>query len=680
MPASFSDSLHPLEDSTLTAHIGLVRSNTSPTFRSLTSSVAPADDATNPLPSPPPTSCTFDLDPNSLAHYEAPSLQGKRTLSSSSSSPSLSSKYEVKATSPEKESRLHPFPRPWQHHPSGPLHTFTLPDTGTTHERHLGVNDRGIPTLPPYISPADSPIERPSTPHSSRDIHLEDKARIATAHSLLGKNVNWPGRFLSKHHGQDHHHNVNSGEIDPRAVEYGDVDPDVMGEPESISAVMASESNSRSRKGSQLLGLFKENNKAIEERGRERQRREEKEREKEKERLEKRRARERDEKARETAAEGTEKIAVAPLQSASAEKNKENVLCSDSISVSRTKDDRPLSSSRDVTSVEAFPGDSSLSRSVVPTVSGRSSSSLPVQGAGSPNPVDARLKSLSRTPYEGLADSGYREGGQRSLSPDLQVGSGASSYGSTVVGRRLRKTETEEDEGSDHTICENNSDHTASDHNDDDEEDEISSAVYFPHTTPSITRTGSSAALPIRKSDGSTDPFDIARHRDVEGTSLYSHHPNSSKVDLSIRNEDDEVLYHRDGERKQVTFTEEDTYNYTSAASSVVSGFSDDSDYDESSTDDVERSVLGDSDAEATPTSSRKSKPYQIPRAKQQYDKEAPPLGAVELKPYKHQVGGHTALFRFSKKAVCKSLSNRENEFYEAIETRHPELLAFLPR
>jgi inositol-hexakisphosphate kinase len=672
MPASFYDPLHLSEDSTPI----LVRSNTSPTFGSLSSIIAPADATANPHP-PPHTPRPFDLDSTSLVHYEA---QGKRTLSSSLSSPSLSSKYEAKATSPEKEPRPHPFPRPWKHYPAGPLHTFTLPDTEIVHDRQHGINEHGLPTLPPYISPADSPIERPSTPHNSRDIRLEDRDQVATTYSLFGKNVNWPGRFHSKTHGQEcfsDHHNYNPKGIDSRTVEYGNSEVDVMGGPESISAVMASESNSRSRKGSQLLGLFKENNKAIEERGRERQRREEKEREKEKERLEKRRAREKDEKAKETTAKGTENIAVAPLQSASAEKNKENILCSDSISVSRTKDDRSLPSSRDVTSVEAFPGDSSLPRSVAPAVSRRSSSSsLPVQGTTSSNPVDARLKSLPRTPYEGLTDSGYCEGGRRSHSPGLQTGSAASSYGSTVVGGCPRKTDTE-DEGSDHTVCENNSDH-----NDDDEEDEISSAVYFPHTTPSITRTTSSAALPVRKPDGSSDVYDIARHQDVEGDNrpLYPHHPNSSKVDLSIRNEDDEVLYHRDGERKQVTFSEEDHYNYTSAASSVVSGFSDASDYDESSTDDIERSAVEDSDIEATPTSSRESKPFQVPRPKHQYDKDPTPLGAVELKPYKHQVGGHTALFRFSKKAVCKSLSNRENEFYEAIETRHPELLTFLPR
>ncbi|KAK4142777.1 uncharacterized protein C8A04DRAFT_12962 [Dichotomopilus funicola] len=57
-----------------------------------------------------------------------------------------------------------------------------------------------------------------------------------------------------------------------------------------------------------------------------------------------------------------------------------------------------------------------------------------------------------------------------------------------------------------------------------------------------------------------------------------------------------------------------------------------------------------------------------------------PPLDAIELIPYKHQVGGHTTLWRFSRRAVCKQLNNRENEFYEKIEKYHRDLLAFLPR
>ncbi|KAI0017724.1 SAICAR synthase-like protein [Xylariomycetidae sp. FL0641] len=56
------------------------------------------------------------------------------------------------------------------------------------------------------------------------------------------------------------------------------------------------------------------------------------------------------------------------------------------------------------------------------------------------------------------------------------------------------------------------------------------------------------------------------------------------------------------------------------------------------------------------------------------------PVEAIELIPYKHQVGGHTTVWRFSKRAVCKQLNNRENEFYEKIEKYHRDLLPFLPR
>lgn len=56
------------------------------------------------------------------------------------------------------------------------------------------------------------------------------------------------------------------------------------------------------------------------------------------------------------------------------------------------------------------------------------------------------------------------------------------------------------------------------------------------------------------------------------------------------------------------------------------------------------------------------------------------PLETVELIPYRHQVGGHTTIWRFSKRAVCKQLNNEENKFYEKVERFHPELLKFLPR
>jgi len=87
-------------------------------------------------------------------------------------------------------------------------------------------------------------------------------------------------------------------------------------------------------------------------------------------------------------------------------------------------------------------------------------------------------------------------------------------------------------------------------------------------------------------------------------------------------------------------------------------------------------------DHDITPTGSVKQG-NQIPSG---YDRhihvhqQKQPLEAIELIPYRHQVGGHTTLWRFSKRAVCKQLNNRENEFYEKIERYHPQLLKFLPR
>jgi hypothetical protein len=96
-------------------------------------------------------------------------------------------------------------------------------------------------------------------------------------------------------------------------------------------------------------------------------------------------------------------------------------------------------------------------------------------------------------------------------------------------------------------------------------------------------------------------------------------------------------------------------------------------------------------DAEITPTErkpslqeytvkTRERAPTQDSAQQQPSPKAAGPLEAIELIPYKHQVGGHTTLWRFSKRAVCKQLNNRENQFYETVEHYHPALLKFMPR
>lgn len=50
---------------------------------------------------------------------------------------------------------------------------------------------------------------------------------------------------------------------------------------------------------------------------------------------------------------------------------------------------------------------------------------------------------------------------------------------------------------------------------------------------------------------------------------------------------------------------------------------------------------------------------------------------SLPLLPFNNQVGGHASFFRFSKKAICKPVSAREQEFYEHIDAQHHELLPF---
>ena len=49
---------------------------------------------------------------------------------------------------------------------------------------------------------------------------------------------------------------------------------------------------------------------------------------------------------------------------------------------------------------------------------------------------------------------------------------------------------------------------------------------------------------------------------------------------------------------------------------------------------------------------------------------------SVALKPYSHQVGGHSALFKFSRHAVCKPLVEKENMFYQEVEINRPDCTA----
>ncbi|KAI9650768.1 inositol polyphosphate kinase kcs1 [Ciborinia camelliae] len=105
--------------------------------------------------------------------------------------------------------------------------------------------------------------------------------------------------------------------------------------------------------------------------------------------------------------------------------------------------------------------------------------------------------------------------------------------------------------------------------------------------------------------------------------------------------------------------------------------------YDEGESTTCEESLTD--DPEATPTSSRHRHPsFKAPISKihvaEDHAEVRKSKGSVELIPYKHQVGGHTTMWRFSNRAVCKELNNGENKFYEICEQNHPQLMKFLPR
>ncbi|KAH8696622.1 hypothetical protein BGW36DRAFT_360442 [Talaromyces proteolyticus] len=54
--------------------------------------------------------------------------------------------------------------------------------------------------------------------------------------------------------------------------------------------------------------------------------------------------------------------------------------------------------------------------------------------------------------------------------------------------------------------------------------------------------------------------------------------------------------------------------------------------------------------------------------------------GVMALQPYPHKVGGHSALYRFSDESICKQLDKHEHQFYEHMERKNRDMVAFLPK
>ena len=209
----------------------------------------------------------------------------------------------------------------------------------------------------------------------------------------------------------------------------------------------------------------------------------------------------------------------------------------------------------------------------------------------------------------------------------------------------------------------------------DNDKEHISSALYFPHkrTVPEGMEDSSMLEEEAHEEDH-IQQHDGPSGEDDGRWAATPEPVTADSVDISLRSMGDNRILHEGLRGSKVALNEvkepsmiphpESVYESLSEAESVSEYGSVSGKEDESSHTD---------DAGTTPTATSHMQKHVQP--------EPPaPLGAVELKPYRHQVGGHTTVFRFSRRAVCKQLNNRENVFYERIERRHPEMLVFLPR
>lgn len=198
----------------------------------------------------------------------------------------------------------------------------------------------------------------------------------------------------------------------------------------------------------------------------------------------------------------------------------------------------------------------------------------------------------------------------------------------------------------------------------------ISSAVYYPHPAvddKSRNRARSSARKEQQalQQDSSVN-VQSSKNKSQSRSRLSSQQQNNG-IDFAIQSRDESQFLHGD--------LPEAAHPISHASHDIVGGppsdFASTSESEWSADDDL--TLDEDLGGNVTP------RPGAVWSQKIGQPKAQPPQ-AIKLKPYGHQVGGHTTMYRFSRRAVCKQLNNKENKFYEVVERYHPQLLDFLPR
>ncbi|EEP79811.1 predicted protein [Uncinocarpus reesii 1704] len=189
---------------------------------------------------------------------------------------------------------------------------------------------------------------------------------------------------------------------------------------------------------------------------------------------------------------------------------------------------------------------------------------------------------------------------------------------------------------------------TSDGYEDEDEETErISSALYFPHQRP----LDESSPLENESGDALQTEQTV-----VSGRATIRQEPSGAKpsnhVDISLLSKDDNSILHGELRQPPETAISDDDRSLASISELETESASE---FEPISADDSALSSKEDEssdEAATTPTTLGTKGLSTHLRKRSQHTRPAPaPLGAVELKPYRHQVGGHTTVFRFSRRA-----------------------------
>lgn len=222
----------------------------------------------------------------------------------------------------------------------------------------------------------------------------------------------------------------------------------------------------------------------------------------------------------------------------------------------------------------------------------------------------------------------------------------------------------------------------SADEEEDSGEEQIASALFVPHKTPHESPDRARGGFDDTLQPTPHDQHKYQKHASPEW--LEEHEVPSSKepeIKVDRHTQNQRATSHRDEPRRTDDVSVKppqraykvESEDYTSVESILASNTSNSGYDDVTCTGSLNNtSTLEDIYRQPPPPPPLPS-PQDEPKANHALD-------AIELIPYRHQVGGHTTMWRFSKRAVCKQLNNGENMFYEKVEHYHPRLLPFLPR